>query len=111
MSCGCCGKNLELCSYSDSYVCEDCYDWVKSDNCHNCDYSIKKDCAIFNFSPKNDSDIKELVVDFFVKNKIRFSEDINNIDNKIQVVEDFLQRLFDLTEENVVEKLEEEGLI
>lgn len=111
MSCGYCGKNLELCSYLGSYVCEDCYEWVKSDNCHNCDYSIQKDCAIFNSSPKNDSDVKELVVDFFVKNKVRFTEDINNIENKMKVTEDLLQRLLYLTEETVVEKLEEEGWI
>ena len=39
------------------------------------------------------------------------AEDINNIENKMKVTEDLLQRLLYLTEENVVEKLEEEGLI
>lgn len=99
MGCGFCGKNnLELCSYSDSYVCEDCYDFIKSDSCHNCDYNIRKECAIYNSCPKNDIAIKELVVDFFVNNKIRFIEDINNIKNKTQVTEHLLQRLFHLTE-------------
>lgn len=109
MSCGYCGTNSVLCLKSDMNFCIDCYESVKQDYCTSCEDNIKSSCPIYNSSPNNSKEVKNLVINFFVDQKITSVDDIIQRDRNIEYTHNFMQKLFDTVKEDVLNELEDFG--
>ena len=107
MSCGYCGNSYSLCEKSDMFVCEDCYDNLKFDYCISCDENIKEYCKIFNTPSSNNKKISNMVFSFFIENNISCLEDIYQNPNVAENALTLLERLFEVSEKEICDELED----